>query len=257
MSIKHFFLFFKYNKIMSRKIVTLLDYKIDTFTFAEAIEYAKQLIDRGSVTQVVTINPEMIELGDRDKNYKRILDDADLVIPDGVGIQLGLKIESHNVQRIAGIEFAYKMLEVASQNDIPVALVGAKREINEQACKNLRKDFPNLNIVYSKDGYFENNEEVFNELKQCSPRLILVALGAPKQEEFINHAKNYINPALMIGVGGSFDVWAGAVERAPEIYRKLGLEWLYRTVKQPQRFKRIFPTLPLFIWKVMKEKFNL
>ena len=104
---------------------------------------------------------------------------------------------------------------------------------------------------------FENNEEVFNELKQCSPRLILVALGAPKQEEFINHAKNYINPALMIGVGGSFDVWAGTVERAPEIYRKLGLEWLYRTVKQPQRFKRIFPTLPLFIWKVMKEKFNL
>ena len=91
-----------------------------------------------------------------------------------------------------------------------------------------------------------------DSLQRTSPRLILVALGSPKQEKFIYEAKKQLNPALMIGVGGSFDVWSGVVKRAPEIYQKMGLEWLYRTVKQPERFKRIFPALPLFVLKVLK-----
>ena len=103
--------------------------------------------------------------------------------------------------------------------------------------------------------YFENNSEIINELKEKSPKLLLVAMGAPKQEEFIYEAKNVLPSTLMIGIGGSFDVWAGNVKRAPKIWQKLGLEWLYRTIKQPERFKRIFPTLPIFICSIIEEQY--
>ena len=93
------------------------------------------------------------------------------------------------------------------------------------------------------------------ELKQSNPRLVLCALGSPKQELFIQEAKKILPNALFIGVGGSFDVWSGTVERAPEIWQKLGLEWLYRTVKEPQRFKRIFPTLPLFMLRILRDRY--
>ena len=91
-------------------------------------------------------------------------------------------------------------------------------------------------------------------MKNKSPKLILVALGSPRQEEFIYNAKKILNPALMVGIGGSLDVWSGTVKRAPKIFQTLGLEWLYRTISQPSRFKRIFPTLPLFLLKVINYK---
>ena len=108
--------------------------------------------------------------------------------------------------------------------------------------------------MYIQDGYFKDDNKILNELKTANPKLALVALGSPKQEIFISKAKKTLPETVFIGLGGSFDVWSGAVERAPEIYQKIGLEWLYRTVKEPQRFKRIFPTLPLFVLKVLKER---
>jgi len=137
---------------------------------------------------------------------------------------------------------------------MPVALIGAKPEIIEKAKENLEKEIDGINIVFTQDGYFQDDDKVLTELKDSGARLILVALGSPKQEKFISKAKNILPCGLMIGVGGSFDVWSGVVERAPRIYQKLGLEWLYRTVKQPERFKRIFPTLPLFVLRVIHEK---
>ena len=136
-------------------------------------------------------------------------------------------------------------------------MVGAKPTIVDGAIENLKNEIPELNIVYSHDGYFKNDEEILNEIAKTQPDLVLVALGSPKQEFFIHSLKDRLSNATMIGLGGSFDVWAGVVERAPEIYQKLGLEWLYRTIKEPQRFKRIFPTLPLFVLKVFKERLNL
>ena len=94
----------------------------------------------------------------------------------------------------------------------------------------------------------------YGELKKRSPKLILVALGSPRQEKFIYEAKHILNPALMIGIGGSLDVWSGSVKRAPKIFQSLGLEWLYRTITRPSRFKRIFPALPLFLIKVLNYK---
>ena len=235
---------------MERNIVKLLGLNVDSFTFEEAIEYAKTISG-----QVVTINPEMINNAVQNPEFAEIINNAELVIPDGIGVQIGLKILGYNVRRIAGIEFSRRMIEECAKSEQSVTLVGAKPEIVQKAKENLEHEIQGLYVTYAHDGYFRDDDEILNELKIRQPRLVLCALGSPKQEEFILKAKELLPDALFVGVGGSFDVWSGVVERAPEIYQKLGLEWLYRTVKEPKRFKRIFPTLPLFVLKVLREKF--
>lgn len=235
---------------MNRKTVKLQGFNVDTFDFETAVKYADSISG-----QVITINPEMINNARKNSDFADIINSAELVIPDGIGVEIGLKILGNSVRRIAGIEFAHKMLEVCAKEGKSVAFVGAKPEIIEKAAENIKNEFENINIVYVQDGYFKDDERVMNDLKILQPRLILCALGSPKQEEFIAKSKTMLPYSLFIGVGGSFDVWSGVVQRAPEIYQKLGLEWLYRTVKEPQRFKRIFPTLPLFVLNVLREKF--
>lgn len=235
---------------MNRKTVKLQGFNVDTFDFKTAVKYADSISG-----QVITINPEMINNARKNSDFADIINSAELVIPDGIGVEIGLKILGNSVRRIAGIEFAHKMLEVCAKEGKSVAFVGAKPEIIEKAAENIKNEFENINIVYVQDGYFKDDERVMNDLKILQPRLVLCALGSPKQEEFIAKSKTMLPDSLFIGVGGSFDVWSGVVQRAPEIYQKLGLEWLYRTVKEPQRFKRIFPTLPLFVLNVLREKF--
>ena len=232
---------------MERNTIQLQKLPVDTFTFDEALEFAKN-------GQVITINPEMIFYASKHPEFAQIINEAELVIPDGIGVQIGLKILGHNVRRIAGIEFGRKILEKYAAENKTCALVGAKPEVIEKAAANLQKEIDNINIVYKHDGYFKDDSEILNNLTEVQPNVVLTALGSPKQEEFNYKAKKLLPDTLFIGVGGSFDVWAGAVKRAPEIYQKMGLEWLYRTVKEPKRFKRIFPTLPLFVLKVIKER---
>ncbi len=235
---------------MERDIVKLQGLNIDTFSFEEAVEYAKNISG-----QVVTLNPEMVNNACVDPDFAEIINSAELVIPDGVGVELGLKILGFDVRRIAGIEFSHRLIAECAKNQHSVALIGAKPEIVEKAKENLQKEFPDLYITYIHDGYFDDDEQIIRELKIRQPRLILCALGSPKQEEFIYNNKKDFPESIFIGVGGSFDVWSGVVERAPEIYQKLCVEWLYRTIKEPKRFKRIFPTLPLFVLRVLKERF--
>ena len=240
---------------MERKTVKLLDFPIDTFNRDEAFNYAKALLDGAKSSHIVTINPEIIEAAKKNSNLERILKDAELVVADGIGIKIGLLIKGQKVDRIAGIDFAKKLVEEAAKTGIPIALVGAKQEVIEKVSENLSKQYPDLNIAYMHNGYFDDNDEIITELKEKSPKLLLVAMGAPKQEEFIYQAKSILPSTLMIGIGGSFDVWAGNVKRAPKIFQKMGLEWLYRTIKQPERFKRIFPTLPKFICSIIEEQY--
>ena len=234
---------------MERKTVKLQGFNVDTFDFNSAVDYAKT-----NGGQIVTINPEMISCAKKNKHLAEIINNAELVVPDGIGVEIGLKILGHKVRRIAGIELGRRLVDEFAKAGKRIAMVGAKPEIIQKASENLKNEVPNLNLVYIQDGYFKDDERVLNELKNSAPDLVLVALGSPKQEEFISKAKTLLPQALMIGLGGSFDVWSGVIERAPEFYQKAGLEWLYRTVKEPKRFKRIFPTLPLFMLSVLKEK---
>lgn len=233
----------------------LLGFGVDTFGKTEAVEgavdYSKKMIETKSGAQVVTINPEMIEYALKNSDFAEILNSAELVIPDGIGIQIGLKIKGFNASRIPGIEYSHKLVKECAKNGYSLALVGAKPEVVQKASENLKSEFPDLNIVYVQDGYFSNVNDVYWSLGEKNPQVVLVALGSPRQETFIRDYRKYHSDAFMVGVGGSFDVWSGMVQRAPKIYQKLGLEWLYRTVKEPQRFKRIFPTLPKFLFRVL------
>lgn len=235
--------------------VKLMGINIDGDNFLRSLDKAFGYINNSDkVYQVVTINPEMYAQAEIDSNFKKIIDEAEIVVPDGIGIKIALKLKGQNADRIPGIDYARRILEWCAKNNKPIALVGSKEEVITKAVNNLKKEIEGLNIVYYHNGYFDNNDKIYEELKQANPRLVLVALGSPKQEYFIYNAKNILPPCLMIGIGGSLDVWSGEVKRAPQIYQKLGLEWLYRTVTQPERFKRIFPALPLFLWKVIKYK---
>ncbi len=234
--------------------VELLGYNVDDYTFDEAIVKAKSLIDGQHVSQVVTINPEMFKEAEKNQNFSNIVKEAEMVIPDGIGVKIALQITGKKANRIPGIDFAKKLLQEAAVSGIPVAIIGSKEEVVVKAVENLQNEINGLNIVYYHNGYFKDDALIYDELKNKSPKLILVALGSPRQEEFIYNAKKVLNPALMVGIGGSLDVWSGSVKRAPKIFQKLGLEWLYRTVSQPSRFKRIFPTLPLFLLKVINYK---
>lgn len=234
--------------------VELLGYSIDDYSFDEAVLKAKELIDSDKVSQVITINPEMFQTADNDSSFASIVREAEMVIPDGIGIKIGLKLTGKNVARIPGIDFAKILLKEAALSNIPVAIIGSKEEVITKAIENLQNEISGLNIVYYHNGYFDNDEEIYSELKNHSPKLILIAMGSPRQEKFIYEAKKKLNPALMVGIGGSLDVWSGFVKRAPKIYQVLGLEWLYRTITQPSRFKRIFPTLPLFLIRVLNYK---
>ena len=228
--------------------------EIDDCSFEESIDAAFDLISLDKVSQVVTINPEMFDRQKTDKDFKKIIDDAELVIPDGVGIKLALMLHGHKVNRIPGIDFARKLLERCAKTSNPVAIIGSKEEVVNKAVENLKKEVEGINIVYYHNGFFDDENLIYNELKNANPKLVLVALGSPKQEYFIYKAKQILNPCLMVGIGGSLDVWSGVVQRAPVIYQKLGLEWLYRTIKQPERIKRIFPALPLFLLETLSYK---
>lgn len=234
---------------MKRNRVKIQGFGVDNLSFADALEYAYN-----TPGQIVTINPEMISAAHKNPQLAKVINEAELVIPDGIGVELGLKILGYNVHRIAGIEFGRALLEKFSANGKKTAFVGAKPEVVSLAVKNLKSEIKGLNVVYSHDGYFNDDEEILKEVQKSEPELVLVALGSPKQEFFIHRLKKMLPEAVMIGLGGSFDVWAGAVKRAPKFFQSLGLEWLYRTVKEPKRFKRIFPALPLFVLNVLKER---
>lgn len=243
---------------MERKQVKILGYNVDLFNYNDAIDYTKYLLESEYSAHVVTINPEMIEYALKNENFSAVINNAELIIPDGMGIKLALFFEGVNQQRIPGIEYAKEVLKLCGQSKIPVAFIGSAKNIVEKAVENIKKEIPDINIVYVRDGFFQSNEEaqVINELKESGAKFVLVALGSPKQEFFIDNARKIIKSSVFVGVGGSFDVWSGVVKRAPVIFRKLGLEWLYRVINNPKRISRIFPTLPIFLFRVIIRKLS-
>ena len=251
---RYFIVFFKYSLYNYYMSIKLMGIEISDDSFEWCVDRAFDLMSVDKVSQVVTINPEMYNVAKDDFNFRKIIDEAEMVVPDGVGIKLALLLKGKRVQRVPGIDFARRILEGCAKTEKRVAIIGSKEEVIVKAVENLKSEIEGLNIVYYHNGYFDDANKIYEELKEVKADLILVALGSPKQEFFIYNAKNILPPCLMIGIGGSLDVWSGTVKRAPEIWQKLGLEWLYRTVTQPERFKRIFPTLPLFLIKALTYK---
>lgn len=236
------------------KIKKVLGCKINIGNFKETFNIIKKLFEEETASQIVTINPEMINLAQKDSDFAKILDEAECVIPDGIGVTLALKLQGIAQERIPGVEFSEKCIEYCAKNDFDVALIGSTEEVIQKAKENLIKKYPKLNITYTHNGFFENDEEILQSLKTLQPRLLLVGMGSPMQEKLIYYYKKDLKSIIMIGVGGSLDIYSGIIKRAPVIFQKMGLEWLYRLSKEPKRFTRIFPAIPLFLLQVITNK---
>lgn len=230
----------------------LFGYPIHPVTMEEGLSVVESSLAEKTPLHVVTLNPEMLMQAEGDAELSGILKRSRLCLPDGAGVVWALRRKGlSSVRRLPGIEFSERVLAYAAEKGLGVALIGAKPEVLAQTVENLQARFAGLRIVYSHHGYFESSEAIARECAAAEPSIVLVALGVPKQEKWIAEFGPLFGGAVMIGVGGSLDVWSGMTKRAPELFRKMNLEWLYRISSEPWRLKRIYRTLPLFVIKVI------
>lgn len=240
------------------KRIKVLDIGFDNVTMEEAIEKCKEFIKSYTGNLIVTPNPEIVMRAKDDENFKSIINSAELVIPDGIGIiKAGNILGTPLKERVAGYDLICNLLELYKNGDATFYFLGSKPGYADEAKENLEKKYPNIKILGTHNGYFkpEEEQEIIDEIRNLKPDILLVGTGAPKQEMLINKYKNEGFFKIGIGCGGSIDVLAGRVKRAPKLFIKLHLEWFYRLLKEPTRFKRML-VLPQFIKEVKKSKIN-
>jgi len=210
---------------------------------------------------IFTPNPEIVLNASKDIKIKEIINRADICIPDGVGVVVASRLLGTPLpERLAGIETGEFVLEYASKKGLSVFLLGGKENIAKAAKSELEKKYKSLNICGTHNGFFDvngkENEDVLQQINLCSPDIIFVCMGFPRQEAWIcENADKISSLRLAMGLGGSLDVWSGKVRRAPLIFRKLSLEWLWRMIREPRRAK-ILVDIPLFMWKIIAQKLS-
>lgn len=235
--------------------VNVLGIKIDKITINEASDKIISFIrSEKNGHYVFTPNSEMIMAGYRDENLKNILNSADILSADGIGVVYASKILKNPInERCAGFDIACSLLEKMNREKSSLYLFGSKQEVIEAAKENILQKHPDINICGIANGYFDEKreKEIINEINEKKPDVVFVCLGVPKQEKWIYKNAKSLNTKVLMGLGGSLDVFAGKVKRAPVIYQKLGIEWLYRLCKEPKRFVRMLD-LPRFAFTVIK-----
>lgn len=223
-------------------------------SMSETLMEIDDIIQKRRLSFVVAINPEKIMKARVDINLKKLLNSASIQIPDGIGVVLASKLSSGKIKsRVTGIDLMENICNLSSEKGYKIFMVGAKPGVAESAAQILRKKYNNINIVSVMDGYFKDDEEVIKKVIEVKPDILFAALGSPGQEYFITKNMDKLKVPLCMGVGGSFDVICGNIERAPKWMCKLGIEWLFRLIKEPWRIKRM-SSLPIFLIKVIGER---
>lgn len=204
---------------------------------------------------VLTPNPEIIFAAQRDDELRSILSEADLAVPDGAGVVWAARLLRKPVkERVAGIDLMNRLLEAGSRLGWRVYFLGTRQDILDRAVERLKAAFPGLVVVGSHHGYFTPNEErrVVERIHMAKPDMLFVGMGAPREQRFLWKWRDELGAAVAMGVGGSFDVLGGAVRRAPIWMRRVHLEWLFRLIQQPSRWRRML-ALPRFALAVLIE----
>lgn len=267
----------------------ILGIKIDALNYNQSLQKIEDFLRQDKQHQIITVNPEIILKSLADSNYREIINQVSLVTADGIGLLwaakfLSLKSDSwvstiaqmiasgaslvfypsycQEVipERITGVDLMDKICRQASIKGWKIYLFGGGADVAEKTAEVLRKKYLNLQIVGAEEGIKnyqsgQNTDEAISKINEKAPDIIFVAMGAPKQEYFISQNLSKIpSVKIAMGVGGSFDFISGKIKRAPDIYRDLGLEWLYRFFHQPWRALRIFNATVKFIWTVIKFK---
>jgi len=235
--------------------VNVLGVGFDDTSIEQAVSRACEMISGGEKAYVVTPNPEIVWMCRRDDELSAAISEAALVLPDGIGIILGAKILGTPLAcgRVPGIDFVAVLFEKMAGFCGRVFLFGGKPGVAEEAGLRLSEMHPGLVIAGTADGYFDDDGPIVERINAAEPDLLLVCLGAPKQELWMARNIGRLCVPLCAGLGGSLDVFAGNVRRAPVFFQKLGLEWFYRLVCQPSRIKRMI-TLPMFVIAVVMRR---
>ena len=205
-------------------------------------------------TFVVTANPETFMISEKNEDVRKMLLDKETVmVPDGIGVlKAGKKIGYNIEERITGIDIANELLKFGNEQKKSIYLFGSKQEVIDSMKIVIKEQYPNLKLVGTSNGYVTDKDKVFDEIVKLEPDIVLVALGIPLQEMLIYKHLNRFKKGIFVGVGGSFDVMSGMKKRAPKIFIKLNLEWLYRIMKEPKRLKRFYDSNVKFLFRIKK-----
>ena len=224
-------------------------------SFNKFIKQIKNNLLKKKKTFIVTANPETFMFSEKDKDLEDIILDKNVtVVPDGIGIVKAAKMVNKPVKaRITGIDIANELLNIANENNLALYLFGSAKEVIKAMEEVINKKYPNIKLLGTSDGYVKDKDKVFDKIVKLSPDIVMVALGIPNQEKLIYKHYNKFKKGVFIGVGGSFDVISGYKKRAPKIFIKLNLEWLYRILKEPKRIKRFYNSNIKFLMNIQKK----
>ena len=231
----------------------ILGYRVFKKSKKELLSY----INNFDKVHIISGNPEVLSNGlNNEMLFNNFTGENSVIIPDGVGTVIASKIvKSPVMEKIAGIEVVEDIIKSCAEEGKGIYLLGTKEEVLNKCIDNLKIKYPNLNIVGSRNGFFDLNscEEIIGEINSLKPYALFVAMGCPRQEIFISKYMERINANVFMGVGGSFDVFAGEVKRAPKWMINVGMEWLYRVSKEPWRIRRL-SSIPKFLMEVVANK---
>src|SRR5690606_8436129 len=233
---------------------TVLGIQVNTESYDELLPKVFDQIEKQQKSLIVAINPEKIIKAKEDPALKKLLNEAEIQIPDGIGVILASKIQKGQItSRVTGVDMMMRLCAEAAKRGKAVFLYGGKPGVADKASEKLKELYPEINIAGTQHGYEKDNDKIIAKINEAKPDILFVAMGSPKQENWINANRDNLYPTIYQGVGGSFDVLAGNVKRAPEAFQKMGLEWFYRLMKEPKRIKRQM-ALPLFLLEVARSK---
>ena len=236
--------------------VNILGVEVDAVTMTQAVERVINLIAEKKSSLVATANAEMLLNATHDAELKKILNAAALVVPDGAGTVWAARHLGYSMpERVAGFDLVQELMKIAPAHDFKFFLFGAAPDVADKAKLKAETLYPGIKIVGTRNGYFkpEDEPQIINQIKSSRADILLAALGVPKQEKWLFKYKDELKIPVSIGVGGTFDVMAGIVKRAPLWMQKAKLEWLFRAMLQPSRAGRLI-ALPKFVWKVHQQK---
>ncbi|MDP4152339.1 MAG: WecB/TagA/CpsF family glycosyltransferase [Bacillota bacterium] len=228
---------------------------VGNVTMSEAVDAViKFAQDRTQPSVVVTPNAEIAKDALDNNEFLQTLNKADMIVPDGAGIVLAAKILGTPLKcKVAGCDLAAALLPELEKNGLSLFLFGSEPGVAEKAADNIKAKCPKLNICGTLNGFFKSDDDVIPTISAAKPDVLFVCLGAPKQEHFMFNNRDRLDVGVMLGLGGTVNVMAGTAQRAPEFFVKMNLEWFYRLLKEPKRFKRMLK-LPAYIIEVNKMK---
>lgn len=241
------------------KRIEFLKAPMDIASMEETVSFIESRIEQKQFLQHVVVNVAKIVNMQKDLVLADSVKACDLINIDGMGVVFGARFLGHNVpERVAGVDLFHELLAMSANRDFPVFLLGATGEVVTKTVDKVTALNPNLTIAGYNDGYFWDDEEaVVTKIRESGAKLLFVAITSPKKENFINKWQNKLGVDFVMGVGGTFDVVAGKVKRAPQWMQKAGLEWLYRVMQEPGRmWKRYLKTNTKYLILLLSEKFK-